>query len=236
MDEAEPTAGAPGAAESAGESHDEVLRRIRAAILHGEFAPGQRLIEADLVRQFDSNRAHVRFALVVLANEGLVERNKYRGAQVVRVSLEEALEITEVRGVLEGLCAARAARRMTAERKESLRTLGQEMQRAVDAAEFLAYSDLNRQCHTLIQQYSGNRAANQMLERLRGRSGVSHQFHLALQPGRSRDSLSEHLAVMEAVISEDPDRAERAMRAHLQAVSQAVTKAYELAEKRSSLR
>lgn len=218
----------------AGDPHDKVLSQIRVAILHGEFAPGQRLIEADLVRQFESNRAHVRLALVVLANEGLVDRNRNRGASVVRVGLEEALEITQVRGVLEGLCAARAAERMTPERKATLRELAEDMQRAVADTEFLVYSDLNRRLHTLIQEYSANRSANQILERLRGRSGVSHQFRLALQPGRPKRSLQEHLAILYAVVDEDPGAAEAAMRSHLHAVGEAVTAAWESSSLRAA--
>lgn len=218
----------------AGDPHDKVLSQIRVAILHGEFAPGQRLIEADLVRQFESNRAHVRLALVVLANEGLVDRNRNRGASVVRVGLEEALEITQVRGVLEGLCAARAAERMTPERKATVRELAEDMQRAVADTEFLVYSDLNRRLHTLIQEYSANRSANQILERLRGRSGVSHQFRLALQPGRPKSSLQEHLAILYAVVDEDPGAAEAAMRSHLSAVGEAVTAAWESSSLRAA--
>src|SRR5213078_2286572 len=84
---------------------------IRDAIVHGEFVPNQRLVEADLSEQFEASRATVRSALVELANEGLVERVQNRGARVRAVSLAEAIEITEVRMALEGLCAAKAAER-----------------------------------------------------------------------------------------------------------------------------
>ena len=95
---------------------------IRDAIVHGDFAPNQRLVEADLSEQFGASRATVRSALVELANEGLVERVQNRGARVRAVSLAEAIEISEVRMVVEGLCAAKAAERITRPRPRSSRT------------------------------------------------------------------------------------------------------------------
>ena len=73
--------------------------------------PNQRLVEADLSDQFEASRASVRAALAELTNEGLVERVQNRGARVRAVSLAEAVEITEVRMVVEGLCATKAAER-----------------------------------------------------------------------------------------------------------------------------
>jgi len=85
-----------------------VAEAVRAAILRGEFAPGQRLIEADLCERFGASRFAVRAALADLSAQGLVEFQRNRGARVREISLAEAIEITEVRKLLEGLEAARA--------------------------------------------------------------------------------------------------------------------------------
>ena len=82
---------------------------IRTGIVGGEYAPNQRLVEAELAVALGASRAAVRGALLVLANEGLVERNRYRGARVRVVSVAEAVEITEVRMVIEAMCARKAA-------------------------------------------------------------------------------------------------------------------------------
>jgi len=96
------TIGSPGAGRS-------VVEALRDAIVDGEFAPNQRLVEADLSERFGASRGSIRTALLELGAEGLVERVQNRGARVRAVSLAEAIEITEVRMVLEGLCAAKAA-------------------------------------------------------------------------------------------------------------------------------
>ena len=79
---------------------------IRAAILGGEFAPGVRLVELQLAERYGASRASVRGAISELEKEGLVDREANRGATVRRVSIDEALQITEVRGLLEGLAAS----------------------------------------------------------------------------------------------------------------------------------
>src|SRR5262249_56994320 len=98
-----------------------VAAAVRTAILHGEYAPGQRLIEADLCERYGTSRFIVRSALQELSTQGLVEFQRNRGARVREVSLGEAIEITEVRKLLEGLQAARAAERVTAAEAAALR-------------------------------------------------------------------------------------------------------------------
>lgn len=194
-----------------------VVDALREAIADGEFSPNQRLVEADLSEQFGASRAAVRAALLELAGEGLVERVQNRGARVRAVSLEEAIEITEVRMALEGLVAAKAATRLTDDDRTRLREIGSSMQAAVSAGDLLGYSDLNRELHALIRTVGGQQTASRILERLRGQS-VRHQFRLAMHPGRPSVSLPQHLAIIDALCAGVPDAAEDAMRAHLRSV------------------
>lgn len=194
-----------------------VVDAIRAAITEGEFAPNQRLVEADLSERFGASRTSIRTALVELTSEGLVERVQNRGARVRAVSLTEAVEITEVRMALEGLCAAKAATRLTDADRERLRAIGSAMRDAVAAGDLLGYSDLNRRLHSLIRDLAGQDTARTILERLRAQN-VRHQFQLAMHPGRPAVSLPQHLDVIEALCAGDPDAAESAMRRHLRSV------------------
>jgi DNA-binding GntR family transcriptional regulator len=200
---------------------EAVLDAIREAILQGEFVPDQRLVEADLCSRFSANRGAVRGALLRLTEEGLVERVQNRGARVRAVSVEEAVEICEVRMVLEGLCAAKAAARVTAAQCEELRRLGERMTEAVNSGDVMGYSQRNQELHRLLRRYSGQSTAEAVLERLRAQS-VRHQFRLSLVPGRPNVSLPEHLAIIEAVCAHDPERAERAARDHLASVIEAL--------------
>ncbi|BBA95690.1 putative GntR family transcriptional regulator [Actinacidiphila reveromycinica] len=202
-------------------SGPQVADTIRAAITGGDFAPHQRLVEAELSERFGASRASVRNALAQLATEGLVERIQNRGARVRAVSLDEAVEITEVRMALEGLCAAKAAEHVTEDDRAALLDLGARMKAAVASGDVLGYSDLNRRLHGRVLEMSGQQTARAVLERLHGQN-VRRQFRLAMQPGRPQTSLPQHLAVIDAVCAGDPPAAEAAMRAHLRSVIEAL--------------
>lgn len=194
-----------------------VVTGIREAILRGEFVANQRLVEADLSERFAASRAGVRAALLELANEGLIERVRNRGARVRAVPLAEAIEICELRMVVEGLCAAKAAARVTPAEAEELEHLGERMRAAVAAGDLLGYSRLNECLHALVREMSGQRTAIRILERLRAQN-VRHQFRLSMHPGRPALSLPEHLAIIDGIRAGNADLAERAMRAHLRSV------------------
>jgi DNA-binding GntR family transcriptional regulator len=201
-----------------------VTHEIRDAILGGEFVPNQRLVEADLSERFAASRAAVRSALLELAHEGLIERVQNRGARVRAVSLEEAIEICEVRMVIEGLCAAKAAERITEAAAADLRVIGERMRAAVSAGDVLGYSRLNERLHGRIREISAQRTAAAVLERLRGQS-VRHQFRLAMHPGRPNVSLPEHISIIDAIRAGDGRAAELAMHAHLRSVIHALADA-----------
>ena len=201
---------------------ERAVGALRAAIRAGDLAPGQRLIEGEIAEQLGVTRASVRVALLDLAAGGLVERIPNRGARVRPVSLAEAVQITECRMMLEGLCAAKAAEHATGEQIAYLADLGVRLRAAVEAGEPLKYSQLNSELHRYVQVMSGQDIAMGLLDRLNAQL-VRHQFRLALQPGRPQVSLGEHLEMIEAVRARDPVRAERAARTHLLSVITALT-------------
>jgi DNA-binding GntR family transcriptional regulator len=196
------------------------LTKLRQAILRGEMAPAQRLVENELAEEFGVTRASIRAALIDLASEGLVERIRNRGSRVRVVSVEEAVAITECRMVLEGLCAAKAAVMASEEQLTGLAELGEAMTKAVAAGEPLTYSELNAELHGRILRISGQQVAVELLDRLNAQL-VRHRFQLALRPGRPQQSLNEHLAMVEAIRARDPQAADAAVRAHLSSVIEA---------------
>lgn len=206
----------------------KAVEEVRRAILAGDMSPGQRLVEEELAGTFGVTRASLRAALIDLTSDGLVERIPNRGARVRVVTLDEAVAITECRMVLEGLCAAKAAERVTEEQAARLLDLGAAMREAVADGEPVKYSALNRQLHLLILEISGQSVAADLLARLNGQF-VRHQFQLALRPGRPQASLPEHLAIISAITAGRPAEAESATRRHLSSVIVALREAEEAA-------
>jgi DNA-binding GntR family transcriptional regulator len=211
----------PGGPQTGEAARTHALAVLRQAILSGNVAPGQRLVEEELAALFGVTRASLRAALIDLTAEGLVERVPNRGARVRVVSLEEAIAITECRMALEALCAAKAARNVTDGEAAMLRQLGTQLTRAVADGDPLKYSELNRELHRLVCVISGQTVAVSLLERLHAQI-VRHQFQLALRPGRPERSLSEHLAIIDAIAGRRPDDAEASARQHLSSVIEAL--------------
>jgi DNA-binding GntR family transcriptional regulator len=198
-----------------------LLDRLREDILLGELGPGQRLIEAELTERFGATRGAVRQALIQLEGEGLVQRERNRGAKVRSVTLQEAIEITEARAVLEGLCAAKAAERATDDERAHLRGLGRQMTEAVEAEDVVRYSGLAQDIHRSVREIARQHTVADLLERLRYQS-VRYHFSVALLPGRPSVGLVEHLEVIEAVVGGRGDEAETIMRRHLESVIDAL--------------
>lgn len=204
----------------------EIATYIREAILEGEFVPNQRLIETDLCEAYSATRTAVRSALVDLASEGIIERVQNRGARVRAVSLDEAIEIAEVRMAVEGLLAYKAAQQITDQEAAELTSIGAAMQDAVSAGHLLEYSAANKRLHARIGEIAHQTTANQLIERIRAQV-VRHHYRLAMQPGRPHESLPEHLEIIDAICARDPDAAETALRKHLRSVIAAMSAADE---------
>ena len=202
------------------DSKPAVTEALRAAILMGEYAPRQRLVEIDLCERFATSRFILRAALQELSAQGLVEFQRNRGARVREVSLDEAIEITEVRILLEGHLAARAAERVSRADIAMLRDIIKDMRAAVGKSELLANSDLNARLHAALRDIAAHETASRLLRQLRDQT-VRHQFSLSLVPGRPRVSLPQHEAIVAAIIAHKPQEAQQAMHEHLQSVIQA---------------
>lgn len=198
-----------------------VTDSLRTAILAGEFAPGVRLVELQLAQHYGASRASVRGALGELEKEGLVEREANRGATVRRVGIDEAVQITEVRRLLEGLVAARAAVAASPADRDELCAIVERMGDAVRDERFATYSELNGLLHRRVREISGHAVACHLIDNLRNRA-AAHEVRLFLLPGRPAESLGQHRAIVEAIVAGDPEAAAAAMHAHLDSVADAL--------------
>jgi DNA-binding GntR family transcriptional regulator len=194
---------------------------LRAAIVKGELLPGERLLEEELSARLGLGRAAVRMALVRLEHDGLVERERHRGARVRRVSEAEAVEILEARAALEGLAARHAALNADDAAVAGLRETIADMRRLREAGDLLGLSNANARLHAGILEASGHETARRLSRALSSQI-VRFQYRTVLLPGRSEHSYAEHAGIVEAIAVGDPDAAEEAMRRHLLHVAEAL--------------
>lgn len=183
-------------------------------IVAGELSPGERLVEEELAERLGDSRGTIRAALVRLAHDGLVVRERNRGAHVRRITLAEAVEIVEARCALESLAAGYAAIRRTDEEIAELWALVEKMRGLHEQGELLAMSARNGVLHQRILEISRHGVAIEVCGRLRSQV-VRFQFRTVLAPGRAALSLAEHTAVVEAIATGKRAGAEKAMRLHL---------------------
>lgn len=200
---------------------DDGYRALRDAIVSGELLPSERLVEEDLARRLGLGRAGVRMALVRLEHDGLVERERNRGARVRRVTEAEAVEIIEVRAALESLAAGKAAKRATPKDVRELRGILREMRTMRARGDLMAVSDRNAALHRRILEISGHDTARRLSGTLISQI-VRFQYRTVLLPGRPERSLREHTAIVDAIAAGDAEGAERAMRRHLSHVAEAL--------------
>jgi DNA-binding GntR family transcriptional regulator len=202
----------------------DITTRLRDAITRGRLMPNERLIEADLAGQYRVNRAHIRTALAMLDQEGLVVRERNRGARVRAICDAEALEIAGTRLVLEVMVARQAAERATAADRKALRAIEADMGAAVASEDYSHFSQLNGALHRQIQRIAGNATASRILDTLKSHL-VRLQYRVILLPGRPQSSLAEHRAIVDALCNADADAAEKAMRRHLESFTRLLTQA-----------
>lgn len=195
--------------------------RIRGWIIDGTLQPNEHLVELDLAARVGASRATVRTVLARLEQEGLVVRERNRGARVRFVSHDEAVEILEVRRAIECLLARYAALRAEAGEIEQMQHIVREMRRCAEMADLVSYSTLNTALHRAIADAARHRTAAKLLDTL-GSQSVRYQYRTILAPGRPPRSLAEHEAIVAAIAAHDADAAEQAMRIHLTGVCEAL--------------
>jgi GntR family transcriptional regulator, vanillate catabolism transcriptional regulator len=146
-----------------------IVQALRTRILSGELAPGQRLVEAQVAEQLGISRTPLRYALSVLATEGLVERSGARGYVVRRFSVNDVLNAIDVRGVLEGLAARSVAERgVDAALAQALAACLREGDALFEAGVLdeqaeTRYAAMNGEFHALIVEAAHNHAVSAAL-------------------------------------------------------------------------
>jgi DNA-binding GntR family transcriptional regulator len=207
-----------------------VTDALRNSILEGKLLPGERLVELQLCETYGVSRAAIRSAIGDLVKEGLVDHEANKGATVRRVAIDEAIQITEVRTILESLVAERAATNASSAECDELSHIVLSMREAVAGDEPVTYSELNSLLHRRLREISGHQVASDLIGLLRNRS-AHHNYRLALIPGRPSESLPQHEAIVAAVVAGDGQGAGQAMRAHLESVM-SILRRWEAAESR----
>jgi DNA-binding GntR family transcriptional regulator len=203
---------------------EEIREQLIEDILNGRLAPGSRIVETRIAQQFGVSQGPVREALRDLELFGFVVSLPFRGAQVREVSTQDLLEIYPIRAGLEGVAAGAAATRIDEATLTQLAELIDVMRDAANNDDHRTVVDTDRTFHHTIVKASGNR----MLEhvwltlQLSITTCVTHSVtHRSLHVIAER-----HVALLDALRTRDPERAEAAMRRHIEEAGEWIVSAH----------
>lgn len=188
---------------------------IKDMIENRELQPGQKIPQEKLAADLGISRTPLISALKFLEQQKLVVSKPRRGFFVRLFSLEEMVSIFEIREVLEGLSARRAAQSITNAQITQLRKIFQTFQNQKDINNYLAYSRADRQFHNFISEISSREFLSSILQTF---NIVSLAYLYPTREGLIRspnETIKEHIAIIEAICDHNPQAAERTMRKHL---------------------
>ena len=187
---------------------------LREKIRIGRLVPGQRLVEADIVKETGASRGKVREALRRLETEGLVSIEEFRGASVRQLSMDEVHQIYKARMALEGMAAGEFARSENSKLKKQLQKLQTVMNGLEKTGDHGRFALLNDAWHALIIEGSGNYYATQFLRQL---SVPVYRllFSTFYNAQRIDRANADHKVITRAIVDGRVDDAERAMRNHI---------------------
>lgn len=188
-----------------------VAEALRKAILRGELSPGQKLDQNTIARHLNVSRSPVREALKTLAAEGLVDVQPHRTATVTELSLVGLQEIYDIRQVLEGLAARRAAPLLDDARIQRLELLLARLDAISTPSEWM---DANNAFHTTIYEAAPRPRLLSMIAILRNTIGPYVRQYIATEDHLQVAS-HEHHAIVEACRARDGERAEAAVKVHI---------------------
>ncbi|CAD5373454.1 Phosphonate utilization associated transcriptional regulator [Rubrivivax sp. A210] len=191
-----------------------VQQELERRIVQGELAPGDKLIEATLAEQLGVSRGPVREAFRMLEEAGLVRQEKNRGAFVRAIPLDEALEIYDLRAIMDEAVGRRLAVSATPSQLRRLRGQVEAMERLVAAGDADAYHLLNLAFHDTLVELAGNRKLTALYRRLINELSLFRRRNLA-DAAQLPLSADEHRAIVAAIAAGDEQAAGLAMRRHV---------------------
>lgn len=193
---------------------DVVFQTLRKAILTGELKPGERLMEIHLAERLGVSRTPIREAIRKLELEGLVTNLPRRGAMVAEISEKGLKDVLEVRRALDTFCAELACNRITDGEKENLVKACKAFDDAVKTGDATLIARADVEFHDIIIGATGNDRLVAMLNNL-AEQMYRYRFEYIKDETQHAKLVSEHKALMDAILKGDEEGAKKAAGEHI---------------------
>jgi DNA-binding GntR family transcriptional regulator len=202
----------------------DVYASIVGRIHRGELRPGDRVSESDVAARLGISRAPVREAFSQLAHEGLVIRKPRSGNFIARLTQKDLEDIRDTRVLIECHAARRACTRITADDAAELRGLVAAMAEiAVSSEHWTEAASLNARFHQTVARIANNHILERLWRSLDPLAWLLAPAALPNRQHRPRELVTRHEALLEALLTGDPDHAAAAFKAHIVDAAQRTT-------------
>jgi DNA-binding GntR family transcriptional regulator len=211
---------------SRGDTVGTIVAALTELILTGQFSAGDRVTESEMAALLGVSRTPVREAIAQLVTRGLLVKENNRSARVHRPSLDDLVEIYEMRTVLECYAARKAAVEASSDHIKELRSLAAQL--LIGDGTDKWFHDHARFHHTIVAAANRPRASA-VVEDLQHQSEPYVRLVTKLEVGQRGQACQDHLAIVKAIARGDSDGAEELTRAHLASTVGRVTRILEAA-------
>ncbi|MDR2189017.1 MAG: GntR family transcriptional regulator [Azonexus sp.] len=202
-------------------SPELVINAIKQGILHGRYAPGQRLIEADLQRDLRVSRGPVREGLTRIAAEGVVTQSRYRGAYIRALSRNEVLELLQVLGSTFTLAVSLAAAKIRRDQQEGRHGYAQKLTEAYEqlmaqgpSGDRVLQSIRRTRFYDVIFEIADNRELTR-INPVVPTQLLRMQIHSFLSPESHQRQFADYKRLYQALMNGDPKEARWLIKSHI---------------------
>lgn len=208
-------------------STHSVYEGLKKEITSGAYPPMAPLVETEIAEAYNVSRNTVKKALLMLESEHLITMIPNKGATVRSYSLQEILDLLEVRATLEKLAMELTVPILSDQQQEQIKNLYSQMEQKIEEQDLLQYSQLNRAFHQIIYDACPNQSLSRLIENIKTQLS-KYNTKTVLIPGRSDASLAEHQKLMAAIFRKDAETAGNLSYLHVLSVREVFEKNYPL--------
>lgn len=188
---------------------------ILEGVQQGRYAPGSRLVLAQLATELHMSVVPVREAVRMLQQEGLVAYERNVGATVVGIDPVEYRNTMETLALVEGFSTAQCAPLVTGADLQRAREINDQMRRVLEEFDPVQFTTLNKQFHSTLYEHHQNAHILDLVHRGWNRLAALRSSTFAYVPGRARASVDEHDHLLDLIAQGAPFEAiETAARQH----------------------
>ncbi|WP_137896298.1 GntR family transcriptional regulator [Ramlibacter sp. 2FC] len=187
---------------------------LKEALVTLAYKPGEYLNTAQLVDRFGLGRTPILQALHRLSAEGLIQILPRKGAMAAPLSIDDALELIDVRLANEELCVRLAAERITDAEAAELAAIADQFEQDAKRRDLVALMTTDRKFHEKIAEIARNSMLRDILSVLHARSQRFWALSF-LTEGHIAEVMAEHRAIVAALGAHDGARAAAAIRQHV---------------------